>query len=112
MGSVLNLLFEEWNNEGPIPNGNRFGCRFPYCREYIEVNNLKIQDIESIENVYFPIDLNTDFYSIFNEGFFSPTILKLLFEKKIKVLLLREHEGGGNHIDFFQKTHLKNHLLR
>lgn len=105
MGSVLNLLFEEWNNEGPIPNGNRFGCRFPYCREYIEVNNLKIEDIESIENVYFPIDLNTDFYSIFNEGFFSPTILKLLFEKKIKVLILREHEGGGNHIDFFQKLY-------
>lgn len=113
MGSVLNLLFEEWNNEGPIPNGNQFGCRFPYCREYIETNNLRIEDVDSYTNVYFPIDLNTDFFSVFKENFFSNKILQLIHQKKIKVLLLREHEGGGNHKDFFEKLYqftLKNCL--
>jgi len=105
MGSILNLLFEEWNNLGPIPNGNQFGCRFPYCREYIETNNIRLEDIELYENIFFPIDLNTDFYSIFKEGFFSEKILKLIFDKKIKLLLLREHEGGGNHFQFFEKLY-------
>ena len=103
MDSVLNLLFEEWNNGNPIPNGNKFGCRFPYCSEYIQTNNIKLIQLDHISNVYFPIDLNTDFYSIFKEGFFSNKILSLIHNKKIKVLLLREHEGGGNHIEFFHK---------
>ena len=77
MDSILNLLFEEWNNLGPTPNGNKFGCRFPYCSEYIDTNNIKIGDIDSYQNIYFPIDLNTDFYSIFREGFFSEQILNL-----------------------------------
>ena len=81
MGSILNLLFEEWNNLGPIPNGNQFGCRFPYCREYIETNNIRLEDIELYENIFFPIDLNTDFYSIFKEGFFSEKILKLILQE-------------------------------
>ncbi len=113
MDSILNLLFEEWNNLGPTPNGNRFGCRFPYCSEYIDTNNIRIEEIELYQNIYFPIDLNTDFYSIFREGFFSEQILNLLFGKKIKILLLREHEGGGNHFDFFQKLYdlIKTHNL-
>ena len=113
MDSILNLLFEEWNNLGPIPNGNHFGCRFPYCKEYIETNNIRLEDIELYENIFFPIDLNTDFYSIFREDFFSEQILKLIFDRKIKILLLREHEGGGNHFDFFQKLYqlIKTHNL-
>lgn len=113
MDSILNLLFEEWDNEKPIPNGNKFGCRFPYCSEYIQTNNIKLIQLDYVSNVYFPIDLNTDFYSIFNEGFFSQQILSLIHHKKIKVLLLREHEGGGNHIEFFVKLFefIKNHNL-
>lgn len=103
MGSVLNLLFEEWNNGNPIPNGNNFGCRYPYCREYIETNNIRIEDLEQFENVYFPIDLNTDFNCIFKGGFFSQTILSLIHNSKIKVLILREHEGGGDHTSFFKQ---------
>jgi hypothetical protein len=113
MDSVLNLLFEEWNNGNPIPNGSKFGCRFPYCSEYIQTNNIKLIQLDHISNVYFPIDLNTDFYSIFKEGFFSNKILSLIHTKKIKVLLLREHEGGGNHIEFFHKLFefIKTHNL-
>ena len=65
MGSVLNLLFEDCNNLGPIPNGNQFGCRFPYCSEYVETNNVKLEDIDLYKNIYYPIDLNTDFFSFF-----------------------------------------------
>lgn len=103
MDSVLNLLFEEWNELGPIPNGNNFGCRHPYCREYVEVNNIRLEEIESYKNVYFPVDLNTDFNCIFKGGFFSQPILRLIHEGKIKVLLLREHEGGGDHKHFFRE---------
>jgi hypothetical protein len=55
--------------------------------------------------VYYPISLNSDFSCIFRKGFFSQTILSLLHNKKIKVLLLREHEGGGDHKEFFKKLH-------
>jgi hypothetical protein len=114
MDSVLNLLFEEWNGNEPISNGNQFGCRFPYCREYIQTNNIRIEDLDSYNNVYFPIDLNTDFNSIFKGGFFSQNILRLIHEKKIKVLLLREHEGGGDHKSFFRELDIllkSNNLL-
>ena len=103
MDSVLNLLFEEWNDLGPIPNGNNFGCRHPYCRIYINVNNIKINELGGLDNIYFPIGLNTDFNCIFKGGFFSPTILSLIHNSKLKVLLLREHEGGGDHISFFRQ---------
>ena len=103
MDSVLNLLFEEWNELGPIPNGNQHGCRHPYCREYVNVNNIRIEELNSYSNVYFPIDLNTDFNCIFKGGFFSQNILRLIYEGKIKVLLLREHEGGGDHKHFFKE---------
>lgn len=113
MDSILNLYFEEWNADQPIPNGNKFGCRYPYCHQYIEVNNIRIDEINNFENVYFPVDLNTDFNCIFTENFFSENVLKLLYEKRIKVLLLREHEGGGDHELFFKKLYefiLKNNL--
>ena len=56
-------------------------------------------------NVYYPISLNSDFNCIFRKGFFSQSILSLLHNKKIKVLLLREHEGGGDHKEFFKKLY-------
>jgi len=113
MGSILNLLFEEWNDINPIPNGNKFGCSFPYCSEYIQTNNIKIKDIDDYENIYFPVCLNNIFFSIFEENFFSPKVIKLIKDKKIKILLLREHEGGGDHKLFFKKLYefiLKNDL--
>jgi hypothetical protein len=114
MDSVLNLLFEEWNDVGPIPNGNQFGCRHPYCREYVDVNNIRVEEIENYSNVYFPIDLNSDFSCIFRDGFFSQNILRLLYEGKIRVLLLREHEGGGDHKWFFRELDIliKNNNLQ
>ncbi len=101
MGSVLTLLFEEWKEGRPTPNGDKFGCGFPYCSEYIDTHYITLDDVDRYDNIYFPISLNSDFFSIFSENFFSSRILKLIFEQKIKVLLLREHEGGGNHISFF-----------
>lgn len=103
MDSVLNLLFEEWGDGKPIPNGNSFGCGEPYCYEYIDVNNIKVNEVGRYNNVYYPISLNQEFYCIFRTGFFSQEILSLLYNKKIKILLLREHEGGGDHRDFFKK---------
>lgn len=103
MDSVLNLLFENWENGIPLPNGNQYGCRYPYCHEYIGVNNIKIHELEEFENVYFPIDLNSDFNCVFKGGFFSQNILSLIHNSKIKVLMLREHEGGGDHTSFFKQ---------
>lgn len=105
MDSVLNLLFEEWKDGNPIPNGERFGCNEPYCYEYTNVNNINLSQLDLHTNVYFPISLNKDFYSIFKKNFFSEKILSLVYNKKIKILLLREHEGGGDHIDFFKKLY-------
>jgi len=104
MDSILNLLFEKWENGTPIPNGDKYGCTFPYCSEYIQTNNLSIDKLSG-SNVYYPISLNSDFYCIFKKGFFSQTILSLLHNKKIKILLLREHEGGGDHKEFFKKLY-------
>ena len=105
MDSVLNLLFENWNNGIALPNGEKFGCGFPYCNEYVDTNYISIENIDLYDNVYYPISLNNIFYSIFEENFFSPQILNLIHSKKIKVLLLREHEGGGDHIYFFNKLY-------
>lgn len=105
MDSVLNLLFEEWRDGKPIPNGEKFGCNEPYCYEYTNVNNIDLDKLELYKNVYFPISLNKDFYSVFRKNFFSEKILSLIYTQKIKVLLLREHEGGGDHIDFFKKLY-------
>jgi hypothetical protein len=104
MDSVLNLLFEKWENGNPLPNGNQYGCTFPYCSEYIQTNNLSIDKLNSTD-VYYPVSLNSDFNCIFRKGFFSQSILSLLHNKKIKVLLLREHEGGGDHKEFFKKLY-------
>ena len=107
MDSVLNLLFEHWDiKEGvayPKPNGSSFGCNQPYCSDYINVKNIPIQKLREYKNVYFPISLNMDFNCIFKKGFFSQEILSLIHKKEIKVLLLREHEGGGDHMEFFIK---------
>ncbi len=103
MGGILKLLFEEWNEGRPTPNGEKFGCGFPYCSEYIDTHYLDINSVDNFKNIYFPINLNSDFFCIFSENFFSTQILKLIYEEKIKVLLLREHEGGGDHNLFFNK---------
>ena len=109
MDSVLNLLFEHWDiRQGvayPKPNGSSFGCNQPYCSDYINVKNIPIQKLREYNNVYFPISLNMDFYCIFKKGFFSQEILSLMHRKQIKVLLLREHEGGGDHKEFFKKLY-------
>lgn len=113
MGSVLNLLFEKWIDGKPIPNGESFGCGFPYCSDYIDTNYLKVNEVDENENVFFPISINHNFFSIFSDNFFSFHILNLIYNKKIKVLILREHEGGGNHDEFFKKLNefiLKNNL--
>jgi len=91
MDSILNLLFDKWENGNPLPNGNQYGCTFPYCSEYISTRNLSVDGLNGI-NVYYPISLNSDFNCIFRKGFFSQNILSLLHNKKIKVLLLREHD--------------------
>ena len=104
MDSILNLLFENWENGKPLPNGSVYGCTFPYCSEYIQTKDMSIDNLNST-NVYYPISLNSDFNCIFRKGFFSQSILSLLHNKKIKVLLLREHEGGGDHKEFFKKLY-------
>jgi hypothetical protein len=105
MDSVLNLLFENWENGISRPNGFNFGCRDVYCHEYIDINRISVDGLTQFKNVYFPISLNQDFNCIFKKGFFSQTILSLLHNKKVKVLLLREHEGGGDHKEFFKKLY-------
>jgi hypothetical protein len=104
MDSVLNLLFENWENGKPLPNGNLYGCTFPYCSEYIQTKDISVDDLNST-NVYYAVSLNSDFNCIFRKRFFSQTILSLLHNRKIKILLLREHEGGGDHKEFFKKLH-------
>ena len=97
-------MFENWENGKPLPNGSVYGCTFPYCSEYIQTKDMSIDNLNST-NVYYPISLNSDFNCIFRKGFFSQTILSLLHNRKIKVLLLREHEGGGDHKEFFKKLY-------
>lgn len=104
MDSVLTLLFDKWEGGNPIANGSEYGCTFPYCSEYIKTKNISLSDVSG-NNIYYPISLNSDFNCIFRKRFFSQEILSLLHNKKIKVLLLREHEGGGDHKEFFKKLY-------
>jgi hypothetical protein len=104
MDSVLTLLFDKWESGNPIANGSEYGCTFPYCSEYIKTKNISLNDVSG-NNIYYPISLNSDFNCIFKKKFFSQEILSLLHNKKIKVLLLREHEGGGDHREFFKKLY-------
>lgn len=104
MDSVLTLLFDKWEGGNPIANGSEYGCTFPYCSEYIKTKNISLSDVSG-NNIYYPVSLNSDFNCIFRKRFFSQEILSLLHNKKIKVLLLREHEGGGDHKEFFKKLY-------
>ena len=64
MDSILNLLFEKWENDISLPNGFNFGCKDVYCHDYIDIKRITIDELQQFRNVYFPISLNQDFNCI------------------------------------------------
>ena len=84
MDSILNLLFDKWENGISIPNGFKFGCRDVYCHDYINVNRISIDRLDEFKNVYFPISLNQDFSCIFRKDFSLNPFYHYYIIKKLK----------------------------
>ena len=97
--SVLNLVFDKWNGNTPIPNCYDTGFVKPYRLDHIAtnlnsqnliVNKCKLKDINKSDNFYYSINYACPLIEIVNEDNFiiSEEILNYVRDENLKVIFV------------------------
>jgi hypothetical protein len=126
MNNCLKLVYDNWKNDNPIPNGyvNNIGLTptlfwIPYeVIDIIHKNNCKVQNIkleEADENSYYIVNHQCSFEFIFGKKrwILSKEIENCIKEKNLKVIFLNEHESFDNieiHLENLQRLILEKNL--
>jgi len=101
--SLLNLVFDKWDDNTPISNCYDTGFVKPYHLDFFAthlkspnliVNKCKLKDINKSENFFYIINYTCELIKIINENNFiiSEEILSYVRDKNLKVVFLSEQE--------------------
>jgi hypothetical protein len=106
MGSILNLVFDKWENDSPINNlahvNKKLGYEglmdlyfFTINDNLYKKNYCKLSDIHPGENYYYMISHSCSYDNLFNENEWeiSEEIEYCIKHKNLKVIFLSEHES-------------------
>lgn len=123
MGSILNLVFENWDNTNiALPNGNDlfknslFLTDFIHNNELFEVKNVKLTDVHLFNNFYFVISHRIPLFQYLSESydlFISDSVKLLIRNKNLKIIFIQEHESEyriQDTIDLLDKLCIQNNL--
>jgi len=123
MGSILNLVFENWDNTNiALPNGNDlfknslFLPDFIHNNELFEVKNVKLTDVHLFNNFYFVIRHKIPLFQYLSESydlFISDSVKLLIRNKNLKIIFIQEHESEyriQDTIDLLDKLCIQNNL--
>jgi hypothetical protein len=123
MGSILNLVFENWDNTNiALPNGNDlfknslFLPDFIHSNELFEVKNVKLTDVHLFNNFYFVIRHRIPLFQYLSESydlFISDSVKLLIRNKNLKIIFIQEHESEyriQDTIDLLDKLCIRNNL--
>jgi hypothetical protein len=110
MGNILNLVFDEWSGDKPLPNlnflneklGNRYlllpDVIFQLKSKGLQIRNCTLNDVELNDNFYYVISHRCALESIYKHN--ENNIWELPIEvencikyKNLKVIFLSEHES-------------------
>jgi hypothetical protein len=107
MGNILNLVFDEWDGDNPLPNLNflneKLGTEYLMLPDKIEssgvtINRCKLDDVKLNSNFYYPIAHTCALESIYKYN--ETNIWELPIEvencikyKNLKVIFISEHES-------------------
>jgi hypothetical protein len=128
MGSVLNLVFDNWDDNGnPLPNLHFLNEKLNYeylvlpdfifklNSEDLQINKCKLSDVNQYRNFYYVISHRCSLESIYkynDENIWEiPTeVEECIRNKNLNIILLSEHESF-KHIDVSIKE-LKNVIIK
>ena len=107
MGKILNLVFDEWNGEYPLPNFTRLNTKsvkkFELPRILLEntnidVNLCKLNKINEFANYYYVIKHLVSYNHFINNPNMglSESVLNCVKDQGLKIIFLNENESYDN----------------